>query len=310
MTTLSGDSADRNVPGVVGTNNAPGIGNDPTTAGRGVVGNSASGIGVLGQSDSGDAVFGNSRTGTGVAGNSTFGDAVHGNSGSPNAAGVSGFNVKADQAPAGPGVFGHSSWGSGVVGDSDHFDGVWGVSHAPTHAGVSGHNLDPSGKPNPLGLAGFFEPNVVVNGTVTAHDVVLSQSDCAEDFDMAGSLKAEPGTVMVIDRDGALRPSQEAYDKKVAGVVSGGGDFKPGIVLGRQASDTQRMPIALVGKVYCKVDACYSPIKIGDLLTTSQTPGHAMKVTDPLKALGSVIGKALRGLEQGQGLIPILVALQ
>jgi hypothetical protein len=95
---------------------------------------------------------------------------------------------------------------------------------------------------------------------------------------------------MVIDHDGALRPGQEAYDKKVAGVVSGGGDFKPGIVLGRQASDTQRIPIALVGKVYCKVDACYSAIEIGDLLTTSQTPGHAMKVTDPLKALGSVIG--------------------
>jgi hypothetical protein len=70
------------------------------------------------------------------------------------------------------------------------------------------------------------------------------------------------------------------------------------------------MPVALVGKVYCKVDAQYGPIEVGDLLTTSCTPGHAMKASDPLKAFGSVIGKALRPLEEGQGLIPILIALQ
>ena len=44
------------------------------------------------------------------------------------------------------------------------------------------------------------------------------------------------------------------------------------------------MPIALIGKVYCKVDANYSSIEIGDLLTTSDTPGYAMKAADPLKA--------------------------
>jgi hypothetical protein len=70
------------------------------------------------------------------------------------------------------------------------------------------------------------------------------------------------------------------------------------------------MPVALVGKVYCKVDAHYASIEVGDLLTTSDTPGHAMKATDPLKAFGSVIGKALRPLEAGQGLVPILIALQ
>ena len=70
------------------------------------------------------------------------------------------------------------------------------------------------------------------------------------------------------------------------------------------------MPIALMGKVYCKVDASYGAIEVGDLLTTSPTPGHAMKADDPLKAFGAVIGKALQPLELGQGLIPILIALQ
>jgi hypothetical protein len=58
------------------------------------------------------------------------------------------------------------------------------------------------------------------------------------------------------------------------------------------------------------VDAQYSAIAVGDLLTTSATPGHAMKAIDPLKAFGSVIGKALCPLNAGQGMIPILIALQ
>jgi hypothetical protein len=70
------------------------------------------------------------------------------------------------------------------------------------------------------------------------------------------------------------------------------------------------MPLALLGKAYCKVDAQYSAIEVGDLLTTSPTPGHAMKASDPLQAFGAVIGKALRPLSAGQGVVPILIALQ
>jgi hypothetical protein len=58
------------------------------------------------------------------------------------------------------------------------------------------------------------------------------------------------------------------------------------------------------------VDAQYSSIDVGDLLTTSPTPGHAMKASDPLRAFGAVIGKALRPLGSGRGLIPILIALR
>jgi hypothetical protein len=49
---------------------------------------------------------------------------------------------------------------------------------------------------------------------------------------------------------------------------------------------------------------------VGDLLTTSPTPGHAMKATDPLRAFGAVLGKALLPLRSGQGLIPVLIAMQ
>jgi hypothetical protein len=141
-------------------------------------------------------------------------------------------------------------------------------------------------------------------------DVKLLNADCAEEFDIAAADRVDPGTVMVLTGGGALLPSQQAYDKRVAGIVSGAGDYKPALILDRQPDGGHRQPIALMGKVFCKVDAGYGPIEIGDLLTTSPTAGHAMKAADPTRAFGSVIGKALHPLEGGQGLIPVLVALQ
>jgi len=147
--------------------------------------------------------------------------------------------------------------------------------------------------------------NITLNG-----DILLAggAADCAEDFDLMEAV--EPGTVMVIDEEGALRQSREPYDRRVAGVIAGGGNYRSGLVLDRRRTEDRRSPLALLGKVFCKVDAQYAPIRVGDLLTTSLTPGHAMRAEDPLKAFGTVIGKSLRPLAEGQALIPILVALQ
>jgi len=49
---------------------------------------------------------------------------------------------------------------------------------------------------------------------------------------------------------------------------------------------------------------------VGDLLATAFRPGHAMKASEPGKAFGVVLGKALRPLAAGMELIPVLVALQ
>jgi hypothetical protein len=145
--------------------------------------------------------------------------------------------------------------------------------------------------------------------TVTG-DVILTGADCAEQFDASGPELPEPGAVVVIDENGNLRLSQDPYDKKVAGVVSGAGEYRHALVLDKRESEEGRIPVALVGKVYCKVDADYAPVEVGDLLTTSRTPGHAMKAMDAARVFGSVIGKALRPLAGGKGLIPILIALQ
>jgi len=160
--------------------------------------------------------------------------------------------------------------------------------------------------------------NISALGNVNARDmnvtgdIKLVNADCAEEFDVEATCAQEvaPGTVVILGDDGCIGRSRSAYDKRVAGVVSGAANYRPGIILDRAKGKSDRLPVALLGKVFCNVDARYGPVETGDLLTTSDTPGHAMKATDPSRAFGAVIGKALRPLREGQALVPILVALQ
>ncbi len=135
--------------------------------------------------------------------------------------------------------------------------------------------------------------------------------DYAETFDVTEGEKASPGMVVVIDPEhaGKLRLSTEAYDHKVAGVVAGARGLGSGVRLGRDDGDDHA--IALAGRVYCNVDATYGAIEPGDLLTTSPTPGYAMRVSDYTQAQGAILGKAMERLEEGaKGLILVLVTLQ
>jgi len=238
------------------------------------------------------------------------------------------------------GVYGQSDQ-QGVMGLATSFEGtgVYGGNTGGTGSrgvGVRGETFDGAGVQGQsfgIGLAGKFigfpgqiaveitgGPLVAVSisctgdirttGKVIGSDVVLQGADCAEDFDVSDAETIDPGTVMVLDLQGDLCACKSAYDKKAMGVISGAGDCQPGILLGKSASAAHRLPLALVGKVYCKVDAELGSIEVGDLLTTSATPGHAMKAADAIQAFGSVIGKALRPMNSGRGLIPILVALQ
>ena len=179
---------------------------------------------------------------------------------------------------------------AGVFGSSVRNVGVWGKSEQD--------------------YAGKFEGNIQVVGDIeVSGDIRLTNADCAEEFDVVEGETIEPGTVMVIGNDGVIMASSRPYDKRVAGVISGAGCYKPGIVLDKQVSENERKPVALLGKVYCKVDSQYGAIEVGDLLTTSPSRGYAMKASDPIKALGAVLGKALSPFSGGQGVIPIIVLL-
>ena len=81
--------------------------------------------------------------------------------------------------------------------------------------------------------------------------------------------------------------------------------------MGKQSSAADgEHPVALSGRVYCLADAANGPIGPGDLLTTSDNPGHSMKATDADRSHGTIIGKAMTPLAEGQGLILVLVNLQ
>ena len=160
-----------------------------------------------------------------------------------------------------------------------------------------------------------------VDATGTTHTKVLEilgGADLSEKFDVVPGAPAdaagiEPGTVVSIDptTEGRLAVSREQYDHRVAGIVSGAGGVQPGMIMGQEGTvATGEHPVALTGRVYCKATAAGGPIRPGDLLTTSSIPGHAMRVGNPARAQGAILGKSMSSLESGEGLVLVLVGLQ
>ena len=141
-------------------------------------------------------------------------------------------------------------------------------------------------------------------------------SDLAESFDITGGYDVAeplPGIVVSIDPSspGRLTVSGRAYDRMVAGVVSGAGGIETGLIMGQEGSVADgAYPVALTGRVYVWVDAAYGAVEPGDLLTTSETAGHAMRVSDHARSQGAILGKALTALPEGRGLVLMLVSLQ
>ncbi|MEM9834369.1 MAG: hypothetical protein AAF944_27320 [Bacteroidota bacterium] len=204
------------------------------------------------------------------------------------------------------------SWNVGVSNDD------WAVGEGKlvfSNEDSSGDALMVMTRQNRVGI-GTTTPSRTLEVDGTTRTTVLEitgGADLAEPFEVASEQAAQPGTIVVIDPQnaGQLKMATAAYDKTVAGIVSGAGNVRPGMVMGQDGSIASgEHPVALSGRVYAKVDASYGAIQPGDLLTTSDTPGHAMKVSDHSQALGAIIGKAMTGLEDGQGLVLVLVGLQ
>lgn len=153
-----------------------------------------------------------------------------------------------------------------------------------------------------------------VAGEARVEVLHITGADVAERFPVSETPDAiRPGTVMEIDPEnpGQLRVARGAYNRRVAGVVSGAGDLPAGTILGNLPGSDDEPPIALSGRVWVRCDASDQAIEIGDLLTTAKAPGLAMAVRDFSRAHGTVIGKAMTPLTQGEtGLVLVLVNLQ
>lgn len=333
--------------GVLGRSES-GVGVHGVSTAAGVLGESTKWVGVHGKSEApegGHGVLGEAA-GTGVSGISRNWVGVYGESNAPAGSGAAAlwgdgkegaFGVKGHASGEGnPGVAGYqmTNKGAGVYGEGatgvngvghtwagvygetraagsagvlgeglESGLGVKGVAKAESMAGVAGYHVGDKPGPGVYGEgnpAGYFHGDVIVTG-----DLRLTGADVAEQFDVASDAVDE-GTIVVLDDAGALSPCEKAYDRRVAGVVSGAGDRKPALVLDRSDDRNDRRAVAVVGKAWCRADG---PIEVGDLLTTSDNPGHAMAAKDRDASFGAVLGKALTPLAAGTGLVLVLVGL-
>jgi len=223
---------------------------------------------------------------------------------------VPGLSAIRGSGSLGPGVHGSSSSGTGVLGEGGRSGG--GPVEDPLKtvtanqgAGVMGYS---SVGPGIFAWSTFTHSLVVsgsalITGNLLVGGDVISNADVAENYVGTGTL--EPGDVVVLDPSIPLgvRRADQAHDTTVAGIIS----TDPAIVL---PGAVDGVPLALVGRVPVKADASYGAIQVGDLLTTSATPGHVMRCADRLQCVGAVAGKALEPLDGGTGIILVLVTLQ
>lgn len=179
--------------------------------------------------------------------------------------------------------------------------------------GYNGGSLGTS-DPNQPALSWNYDGNVwISNGLSTATLTIRGGADLAEPFKIAAGKTTVPqGAVVVIDdqNPGQLKLTDEPYDTRVAGVVSGANGINPGIQMHQQGLLDGGRNVALSGRVYVQADTSNGAIKPGDLLTTSSIPGRAMRVSDHLRAQGAILGKAMSALNEGQGMVLVLVTLQ
>ncbi len=277
--------------------------NMATTNGYGVYGTHAgAGWGVYGQAPTGRGVFGLSTSGIGVRGQSTSSTAVNGFSNT-------GYGVFG-QSDDNYGVYGLSATDIGVRGLSINSHGVYG-SCTGTGRGVYGYSAS--------GYGGYFDAgsngtSLYATGTASVGVLqIRGGADLAEKFEVACE-GVKPGMVVMIDPDktGGMKIASGAYNRCVAGVISGANELAAGMILGEFEGNTAKaQPVALTGRVWTYVDASEMAVEPGALLTTSDTPGYAMPVSDQARASGATIGKAMSKLAKGEkGLVLVLVNLQ
>ena len=193
----------------------------------------------------------------------------------------------------------------GIQAESDNFGGVF----TCTASGSGTRAIYATGGE----YAGYFNGNVYVNGNVTA----TSYSDIAEVYNLREENDIELGDVVVVDTDSSntLRKSTMPYSRNVAGVISG--PEQAFIIMGKKENLPNDKPLALAGRVICKVTTENGSIKPGDLLVTSSIPGFAMKA-EPIGEInghsiypyGCILGKALESFNGDEGEILILVCLE
>ncbi|MBI2039476.1 hypothetical protein HYT18_00160, partial [Candidatus Microgenomates bacterium] len=179
---------------------------------------------------------------------------------------------------------GNSQLGAGAVHAGSGTSGAAGVNGGNYGGGASGAyawtTTDQAGANGGLGvvIVKSFQSN--------------GGADLAENYYTLDD-SIEPGQIVSIDSSlpAGAKKTDRPYDDQILGIVS----TIPGLVLdeSKDATRGRAIPVALAGRVPVEVTTENGPIKVGDLLTSSSTPGVAMKAT---KA-GQIIGQAMTSFE-------------
>jgi len=147
----------------------------------------------------------------------------------------------------------------------------------------------------------FWSSSDNTHANITCRTLTITGNDPCERFNTTDGKAILAGTVVVFDetQPGTIRSSTQSYDRKVAGVVSDmseAGKYRPGIIH-EQENTKDGSPVALAGTVEV---LAVGPIRAGDLLTTSNIQGYAMKAKSRRRAYGAIIGKAMTPLSKGE----------
>ena len=314
--------------GVYGTGNTTGI--YGTGISYGVRGFSATGSGVYGSSNAGHAGDFSTGAGVGLNGASLY---THSSSALGIALWAHNDNANASDATA---VFSNDGSGAllklfGSNGGNHELDiANDGTINIYNEAHVKTIMIDPQeigSTATDGGQITLYDntgaPSIEIDGSYggtgrisTQELLITGGSDLSENFNintLHPEFKPMPGMVVSIDpkNTGELMVSSTAYDRRVAGIISGAGGVNPGLLMGQKNSVADGAnAVALTGRVYCWADATKDAIEPGDLLTSSNTPGHAMKVKNYAQSQGAILGKSMSVLKEGKGLVLVLVSLQ
>lgn len=186
-----------------------------------------------------------------------------------------------------------------------------GAIDGPFLYGYNGGALGVSSPESPILFWNYVGNVWVSNNLSAASYTTRGGADIAEPFQMSNA-DIPKGSLVIIDDEhpGRLKISDRSYDTRVAGIVSGANGINPGIVLQQEGFNDDGAKVALSGRVYALADATKHSIKPGDLLTSSDTPGHVMKASSGRKSQGAIVGKAMTSLKEGKGMVLVLVTLQ
>jgi hypothetical protein len=216
------------------------------------------------------------------------------------------------------GVRGQSSgsdgYGSGVIGASRFGAGGIFCSEHEFSLIADGSGSLLNGFDNNLKLAGNGKAFLADGDSVFKGKLIMKGDGKEENFpggvveffEVNETEYISPGDILVVLETGnsVLAKSRKSYNRSAIGIVSG----NPFIIINNSGKEEKIYPVALSGKVLCKVDARTSPVNPGDLIVTSDTAGCGMAAKiDSFDKIGTVIGKALHGLADGIGLIPVFV---